>query len=902
MRVADPVFLVLAPGATPSAMNNARGHLFEAFVARLLHLFGYSAPTTERLNVKVDGIELDVVATHEISRQRAIAECKAYTSPVAASMLGTFHSKLVTHRFEHPEVHGFFVAIPRLTADGHEYARTISQHDRGFQVLTARDIEDLLRARRVICDCPQPGLQTSDPAVAVTADGVHAACLELDPTLRKPRRVLVWAFDGPVPGPVLEALAESDYAQGCPVVDARGPLPIPDPVRTEPPPLIVAVTGSTSDFDYQPPAAPKFFVGRKRLVDDLATAIDGRAGVVVLNAQSGWGKSSAALRLQALVAERKGHSLVVDSRTATYKRFVTDALSLAAQQAQTARVLSLPEEASWASLPSAIQTLRSATWHSGPLMVFFDQFENVFRDVDLTREFRDLALGIRELADHVLIGFAWKTDLVAWTENHPYQLRDQIRDSSTVLTLGPLGASEVDILLRRLDKELPAPLARDLRIRLREYSQGLPWLFKKLAGHLLREVREGATQEDLANEALNVQNLFDADLAELGPSEQEAVRHIARYAPIAIGEVMERVTGPIVESLLNRRLIVQVGERLDTYWDIFRDYLNTGRVPVEDSYILRTGPISVSRLLQHVAADGGDSRVLDVVVRLDTSENSVYNLNRDLRLLGTTAYEPNRVRLLPDIWQAEDREAELRRRVATSLRRHRAFSTFVALADRAGTVTINAYARDLPGAFPAVEVSESTWIAYARVYLQWFEYAGLALQKGAAWLAAPEGSPGVGQLLSGPLRRRVRGGFPHDAPGPSLGLLLRIAAGNTEAQEEERRVAAPLIMLGALEENNDRYRILEQSLVLNGAVVPDVLKRLMLEVPGVREGLAVLEADPHSPPHEVGQAVKETLNADWAPGTMLGVGKHLRAWARRAGVKVGSVRRTQVDQAQSGLF
>jgi hypothetical protein len=154
--------------------------------------------------------------------------------------------------------------------------------------------------------------------------------------------------------------------------------------------------------------------------------------------------------------------------------------------------------------------------------------------------------------------------------------------------------------------------------------------------------------------------------------------------------------------------VVQVGDRLDTYWDIFRDYLNNGRVPVEDSYILRQSPVSVARLLREVLADHGDSRVRDIAQRLGTSENGVFNLSRELRLLGATSYEPNRVRLLPDIWESEDREQELRRRVAASLRRHRAYTTFVALADRTGGVSIPAYARELPAAFPTVDVKDST--------------------------------------------------------------------------------------------------------------------------------------------------------------------------------------------------
>jgi hypothetical protein len=884
VRLSDPVVIVLAEGDTQSAINNAKGHLFEDFVARLLHEYGYSQPETQRISVTREGVEIDVTATHELTGHAAIAECKAYTSPVSAAMVGTFHSKLVTARYSSPDTQGYLVALPKLTANGHELADLIAKNDNRFKLLTAVDVVVLLRSRRAIVDCPIPDILISDPAVVISEHGVYAASLELDGLTRLPRRALIWAASGPVPLPVREALARDGYAQGVDVFDARESASPPTLPKDDPDhaPVIVTVIGSQSDFEYQLPASPRFFVGRRPLVAELTDALETHAGVVVLNAQSGWGKSSAALRLQALV----------DSRTASYKRFVTDALSLAAQEAAREGVLTPPDNASWASLSSALRTLRDATWSGGPLVVFFDQFENVFRDEDLTREFRDLALSARDLADRLLIGFAWKTDLVGWTESHPYQLRDQIRANARVITLGPLGASEVDTLLRRLEKAIDQPLARDLKTRLREYSQGLPWLFKKLAGHLLKEVQAGVTQERLAAEALNVQSLFDADLAELGPVEHEALKHIARHAPIAISEVMERVSGPVVETLVNRRLVVQVGERLDTYWDIFRDYLNSGRIPIEDSYILRQSPVSVTRLLREVLLDQGDSAVPDLAARMGTSENGVFNLSRELRLLGATSYEPNRVRILPEIWDAEDREAELRRRVAGSLRRHRAFSAFAALADRLNGVSFAAYGTELEKLFPAVEARNSTWIAYARTHLQWFEYAGLAVARGALWDIAPEGSPGVGELIGGRVVRRTRGGWPNSAPGPAVELLLKIARGEGIGNEDRRRGLRDLEVLGAVESNSDgTVALRDDGLVLDGSIVPERLRDLMSKIPGVSEGLAVIESDPAAKPIDVGAAVKRAVNADWAELTVQGVGKYLRAWAKLAGLEVKRVPR-----------
>ena len=45
VAVADPVVLVLADGPSRAAVSNAKGHLFEQFVAQLLHTYGYDEPT-----------------------------------------------------------------------------------------------------------------------------------------------------------------------------------------------------------------------------------------------------------------------------------------------------------------------------------------------------------------------------------------------------------------------------------------------------------------------------------------------------------------------------------------------------------------------------------------------------------------------------------------------------------------------------------------------------------------------------------------------------------------------------------------------------------------------------------------------------------------------------------------
>ncbi len=897
LAVAEPRVLVLADAEDAGAQSNARGHLFERFVAHLLHRYGYEQPSRRRLNVTADGIELDVVARHLLTGQGSVTECKAYSSPVPANAIDAFYGKLIQARFDDERTHGFFVALPRLNGPGDEQARNIDQNDPGFTYLNAEAVVASLRDRGDIVDYPGPAALLSDPAVVITEHGTFSAALELDTDTRIPRAVHVWCATGSVPNTVISLIGSSEYATDCPVTavgsDEHPAAPNPGQPAAVETPVIVEVVGSTSDFEYQLPASPKFFVGRKRLVKDLDEVLTGGGGSVVLNAQSGWGKSSLALMLGDRVRIARGQALVLDSRTAGGPRYITEALREAADQAQHSGLLRLPENAAWGSLPTALRSLTTAEWAAdrGPLVVFFDQFENVFRDERLTREFRDLALGAKEVPGNLIVGFAWKTDLVDWTEGHPYRLRDEIRANSTVLALPPLGAPEVNTILRRLEKALDEPLTPELRRRLREYSQGLPWLLKKLSGHLLSQVRdEGIDQGRLASEALNVQSLFDSDLAELGPVEQEALRVVARYAPLPATEITERFPAAIVQSLVDRRLIVQVGERLDTYWDVFRDYLNSGRVPVEDSYIIRQSPRSVGRLLRYIATHGNPVAVSAVSADMDVSDNAVYNLSRELRLLGVAAAdEPNTVHLVEAVWDSGDREEAIRRQVATALRRHKAHTTFTQVADR-GPVDLMVFAKSLPAVFPAIDVSDHTWVAYARAFLRWFEYAGLVVEEAGRWVTATDGHQPDLALLAASSRRRLKTGFPHDPPGPSLKLLESIAQAEGPLRVDSRatrRAAGPLIAIRAIEElAPDTFQLLHPELIADGSVVPAELLELMRQAPGAAAGLDTLLERPDSTAMTVGLAMREAAGAGWSDSTIRGLGKHLRAWARSAGLEV----------------
>lgn len=879
ISVQDPIFIFLTSEDTQGGANNRKGHLFEELMVRVMHSLGFERPTTENLNVKSDGIELDISTKHEMTGTPAIAECKSYSTNIAAEKVSGFYGKLAVQRFSQPGAHGFFFAIPRLTADADNFVRKVRSQDQGFAVFAAKDIFDLLRSRGLLD--PIMGEKFSDPAVIVHSSGVYAGAIELDDA-RTASRVCVSAINGTVPDVVLEQLAVASYARNLEVgrlgEKGAGILQAP-PER----PLILEVRGSGSDFEYQLPASPKYFVGRSDIVKQVGAHIATSGGPFVLNAQSGWGKSSIALKIASRI---DGTGVVLDTRTASAAAYVPAAIRHAAHKAVAAGQLMLAQDPSWATVESSLASLARSTWVDDKrLVIIFDQFENVFTNVELTMAFRNLALLASEDRSRVSVGFAWKTDYVDWTENHPFKLRDQIREVSQVINLGPLGRNEVDTILKRLETAACVKLTSELKQRLREYSQGLPWLLKKLSGHLLREMGIGKTQEQLIGEALNVQELFDSDLAGLSAPEREAIDYIARYAPFRAVEAMERFGAPKVQSLLNQRLVIQVGDKLDTYWDTFRDYLNTGRVPIEDSYILRLSPNSVARLISELLAQGGAAKTATVAETWGTSDKVVGNSVKELRQLGLAGYASGEVRLIDGVVASVDPESELRDRVSGALRRHRAWTEFAALAERgSGSVSTALFADQLARTFTAVDGTGNTWVSYARNFLAWFAYAGLTVSSGADHRVAPDGTSGSGSLTSRAPKTATRGVFPTLAAGPSLQLLQQWSDG-LEIPSNRRKYVSQLVTLGALTatDGSDSY-VVAPGVLQDGAVNPERILELLTTVRGGFTAVQCLLADSSLAGSAIGEIFEEAHGAAWTPSTKDLVGRSFLSWARAAGL------------------
>jgi len=903
LSLAAPQIVLVAPGKTPAAQANARGHLFERLMARVFEAYGCEKPTQSSVNVRSDGYELDIETRVVLTHEEAIAECKAYTSRLPSQALSTFYGKLSAERLARPNLHGWFVAIPGLTSDGDQLVKKLAGDTR-FRFIDAESIYQLITGRGWITAIQGPNV--SDEGVLIAEEGTFAIAKKLDASSGLAEAVIV-SGSGAVPPSVLALVAETDFAGGLPVRDRNTAVAQPSIVAPSTPTL-VSVSGSSADFEYQLPASPRFFVGRNDILNRIRDRLGGSPNplrVIVLNAQSGWGKSSLALRLGKLAEENRGYSAVFDTRTAASPEYVWAALRQALLGAASAGLLKLPDPPVFGSLASTLQTLQQAQWvrPNAPLFVFFDQFENVFRDVRLTQEFRDLTLSVRDIQAPFIVGFAWKTDLVGWTEKYPYQMRDEIRAAAEVVIVEPFGPTEVSTLLSRLAKESKTRLSADLRQRLREYSQGLPWLLKKLASHILVQLKAGTSESTLLQESLNVQRLFEQDLAGLQPNEIEALKLIAREAPVPVADIVERVASPVVQSLVDQRLLVRVGERLDVYWDIFREFLITGKVAVEETYILRLNPLATSNVLRELVRAGGEENATSVATELGTSLNVVFNAARELRQVGILAPRSGTLVLVEELRKAHVSEASLQARVSQALRKHRVYNLGQDLlrSSVSGLVTIDELASALPAVFPAVEAKSSTWKTYATAFANWLDYGGLFELRGQSLRAVANRHVTRTRLLGGASGRRQKT-FPQIRPQAALSVLHATLGGVEKpvVQSTHEKAVSDWVVLGILNEQGEVIDQPNAERLLDDTHRPHVLRDLLTLAPGGAEALAALAETPNASPLLIGELIRAAYGQPWKATTISKAGSTFRAWANLAGFPVAPVTRQSRVPFQRG--
>jgi hypothetical protein len=590
--------------------NTEKGNYFEELVASLFERMQWSV----RTRIRVTGMEIDLLAEHNHSKHKALIECKFLNSSFDAPII----SKLIGNAITRSDIDtAWLVCTSEPGKDAEGKLLEIEERDntiRGGLKFAYTGPEQLTKLFLEVKGLPSFTERTAF-LPSKFRQSIGAATLLITPEescwiIEQNRSGLPEkAFIVPT---IIEQNRVDDYATirrfteneklwiDIELVDG-----FPDliestiPNSSQPRREYITQVPMADKFDDYAPSRPEDFVGRSNLLSQIIEHFKNirqqlpRRRIIALSGPSGFGKSSVVLKLADKCKHSKLNNQIylyhVDSRSATRPIFVIEAIRMALQSAiDTHFVDSQVKEIRIDSVEDPFATesvkvlLSDLIVQKKIVVIFFDQFEELLVKEQLFNTFDSMkkaAFAVESLQSNVVLGFSWRTS-IALGESHPaYYMWHSLQDKRAEFRIGLFEREEALEMLTNLEKNLNYKLETTLRRHILDQSQGIPWLLKKFCVHVYRRLKADVSQKDLLGTQLDAANLFKEETDNLTVLQLDCLRYIAINSPADLMDVHDKFEQETPTFLYENRLIIRSGHKYSVYWDVFKEYLISGKVP-----------------------------------------------------------------------------------------------------------------------------------------------------------------------------------------------------------------------------------------------------------------------------------------------------------------------------------
>jgi len=727
----------------PEKLDSQKGEVFEDLVRRIFETQRYDI--TQRVNFT--GMEIDLIAKHKDRSETAYIECKA------RERLNSDDIKTFAFNVVHQEVnYGYFISTTEFE---HQVAGLIEEM-RGkdkyanLYFWEPDKLFELLESAKVIATLDYSNIKhtITKTILACAYFGNFYILILIKNTI--PTQFCV--YHAKKASLVQDNAIIEKLKNNIPEIKDLKFLSIPladkETKEDEFSETVAEVQESGNWYDYLP-ASTKHFIGRKDLRTNLFDFIDQVSSkktsrrVFYIDGKSGWGKSSLITDLRGRSKNKRYRNryfvLAVDARSASSSNFVALSFKKLIENARKTNFLTATLFHPKLDIISSFDILASESVHqlledledqNKTLILIFDQFEDVFRKPGLFKAFHKFLLDVDEVKSNLILGFSWKSEINIPIDHEAYHLWQQAKNFAHCISMREFNPSEINGVIKQLEKSIGLPIDLDLKRRLIESSQGFPWLIKKLCIHTYKQIQAGKTIENLVEQDLNCEALFKDDLEGLSPDEIKPLNFIAKRSFegdfFDATEVDEKIDEPFITALINNRLVVKSGTKYNVYWDIFRDYLVTKKVPpIGESYILRQY-VSVCFDVYKLFKDQ-EKFNLDELKKLHPRRPGIRTLDnilRELRSVGLIRKVGDNFQVShPEIPVTEDGFGEY------MSKKFERYTPYLKLSNlEIKEIGISEIVSTLKDIFRGTSFTEKTWRTYAKYLISWFQFTNLDIQ------------------------------------------------------------------------------------------------------------------------------------------------------------------------------
>ncbi len=745
-----------------SWQNNEKGNFFERFISEILSPLRFDVVA----QLRVTGMEIDLLAKAKDQPRTVLVECKAYRDLLPSDAI----SKLLGNVAIRKADEGWLFSTSDFTKDGRgqwEEIQNDSDLRKKFTWYSPERIIEVLISQKSVIDPVSLSYHLTqydvgDWTLIVSPSGVFWLVELIEDGI--PARYCV--FEAREGRPANRRNA-SDIVQVSPRFSSlvyheiEGAAEYATETRIQRAPVAKVISGDS--WEDPRPARPIDFVGRDDTIRDLLEFInqvrDGNSSTrtFAIVGPSGWGKSSLILTIGDVLKKRYQSTIsvtAVDTRSATNSAFVSESIRLAFLDAASIglipqlfkfNILSLRDPLESPDFRDAIEILRGK---SCCVVLIFDQFEELFAREDLFDIFsaiRELSLDIDARQAPLVLGFAWKTD-ISLPQQHPaYYLWHQLADRRKSFNVREFGSKDIKKIIYKAQRALSKKLSAALKARLLEQCQGFPWLLKKLLVHVLQRVSKTESQYLLLERELDIEQLFKEDLLLLGEEQLRCLEYVAARGPVNVAEVEQNFSRDVTNYLINSHLIIRSGMNYVVYWDIFRDYLNEKKVPyIPWTRTFQSGPSGAYRALE-VLSELGSALGTELAEKIG---NTFFNLAGDLLALQLVELDGNgRYTITRHL--SELTPSSVSKFVQGQFRKHTIVREIISKWEKDKLVSVENWNSFFTEAHPrTTDFSRETIKTYAGNLKNWLIFSGLLGLKGNVMYRPTDGEPEMGHLPS----------------------------------------------------------------------------------------------------------------------------------------------------------
>ena len=895
---------VAAPSGSPN--KKEKGDLLESLAEDLLRIQHYKATKQLRLV----GSEIDLLCQHQVNRRTVYVECKAHRNPISADVLIKLLGTIQSQKYQE----GWLISTGPLGKDAkgfqHDWENRPDEESQKLSIYTPDRVIDALISAKMVKHPPRDSAfkiignadRIGDPMLLITEYGVFwtIACLKGG----VPVGVLVYyAKTGNLVDEqaLLRNLAQTDTSQND--LDFEYLLNFSKSDVESSLNQVVEVKHGETWADYRP-ARPQDFVGRSEVQEQVIRFLEdvrnekSSTRVFAIKGDSGMGKSSLIAKLRDRVSNqhyrRRFFIYAVDVRAATGASYVLCSVLACLRQAAESGFgtgnpdnLRITNSADPLESPSIQEFLTQLEHKNQVICLVFDQFEELYSKPEVFSVFeaaQSLFLSAVAAQSNLVLGFAWKTDSTVQQDHPAYYMWHRLADHRMEVGLGQFTSSEASNAISIFQKELGEKLRLDLRRQLIENSQGYPWFLKKLCIHVHDTVKSGISQSELVDKNLDVKSLFDKDLQQLTSSEDLCLKMIAENAPVDWSEILNDFGPEVLGGLQDKRLIVRSGNRLNLYWDIFREYVQTDTAPsIPFSYLPSSPSIrALLKVVEQLSLEKGQNYA-ELSELCGLSEKTIGNVIHDLSMFRIVTVEQSAARLASPM-EVSDQEKILQK-LRRVLQRH-ALTMQLSNRDQGEIITTLDIIQLLKQINPAAQHQEKTWQTYAEKMGHWLSVTGYLIQRESDWKLVDQGKVNLENVNK--TRKARRGGgitvFIGDtSPIKTLEALDYLRSNQPlsakEIQEKGfRNGVAALRGLGVVKNELGSYSIIELTEFESRSSL-EILWSAACNEQRIQLIIDYLKEHPTANGKSIGNYINRKFKCNWTSSSEMRVGNSLRQWA-----------------------